>query len=255
MSGDDSLRLGEIERIDYPTDSTNESKTQNEYLVRATHRDRRGIECSTLYRCVLADWFGGQADYMRYSLRAQVIPPTTQEVVGDGSMVLFACVNGETHRGVIISGVRHPAVTTADPAKKRFLSFEFNGVHVDIDDNGTLVLKVPGATNLDGSPDSKRKATNKGSTVTLDASGDIKVDDQNGDSILISPASNSIVVTAKNVTVKATSVLVEAGKVQLGADNLQPMQGGVVLASGIDTFTGTPYGALGNASQTVMANK
>jgi hypothetical protein len=48
-----------------------------------------------------------------------------------------------------------------------------------------------------------------------------------------------------------------AEKIELGAENLGllPLVNGVVLASGIDPFTGSTYGALGSASQVITAKK
>lgn len=52
-------------------------------------------------------------------------------------------------------------------------------------------------------------------------------------------------------------ISIKGANVQLGADDLAdlPLQNGVVLASGIDPFTGLTYGALGNASSVVTAKK
>lgn len=54
-----------------------------------------------------------------------------------------------------------------------------------------------------------------------------------------------------------TKVTVVAPKVEIGADGLgaNPILNGVVLGSGIDTFTGASYGVLGSASQVVTAKK
>lgn len=47
-----------------------------------------------------------------------------------------------------------------------------------------------------------------------------------------------------------------SGEIFLGDDKtLLPLVNGVVLASGVDTFTGATYGVLGSASMTVMAKK
>jgi hypothetical protein len=51
--------------------------------------------------------------------------------------------------------------------------------------------------------------------------------------------------------------LAGAGNVYLGSGDgtLTPLLDGVVLASGVDTFTGATYGALNSASQRIMARK
>lgn len=57
--------------------------------------------------------------------------------------------------------------------------------------------------------------------------------------------------------VSGALISIKGGNVQLGADDLGdlPLQNGVVLASGIDTFTGATFGALGSASSVVTAKK
>ena len=60
------------------------------------------------------------------------------------------------------------------------------------------------------------------------------------------------------VFTSTTAVKIDsAGQVLVGAIGapLLPLTHGVVLASGIDTFTGATYGALGSASTKVMAEK
>jgi len=58
-------------------------------------------------------------------------------------------------------------------------------------------------------------------------------------------------------TSKAAVKITAAGQVLVGAIGapLLPLTHGVVLASGVDTFTGATYGALGSASTKVMAEK
>lgn len=52
----------------------------------------------------------------------------------------------------------------------------------------------------------------------------------------------------------ASRVSLPAGKVELGGEDLLPVNG-VVHGLGVDAFTGLPYWMLGNASRTVMAKK
>lgn len=51
------------------------------------------------------------------------------------------------------------------------------------------------------------------------------------------------------------SLALVAGLLHLGGEGLNPVLDGVVTAQGIDSFTGSTYGSLGNASQVVMAKK
>ncbi len=74
-------------------------------------------------------------------------------------------------------------------------------------------------------------------------------DKVSGDSVSMKPA--QLKVTA------GTKVTVVCPEIELGAEGLAPefLTAGVVLASGIDTFTGLTYGALQNASTVVTAKK
>lgn len=65
-----------------------------------------------------------------------------------------------------------------------------------------------------------------------------------------------VFIEARNSTVRveADTVTVEADKVQLGKDNLVAPNG-VVHGSGIDSFTGATYTALGSTSLKVFAEK
>lgn len=53
----------------------------------------------------------------------------------------------------------------------------------------------------------------------------------------------------------AISIVVSSASIMLGGNGLFPLTEGVVLGSGIDTFTGATYGILGSASAVVMAKK
>ncbi len=74
-------------------------------------------------------------------------------------------------------------------------------------------------------------------------------DKTTGDLVSMKPAQLKIKATTK-VTVVAP--MVEAGADGIGA---APLLNGVVLASGIDPFTGVSYGLLGSASSKVTADK
>jgi phage baseplate assembly protein gpV len=268
---DATLRVGEVVEAISPTDSANkDSNTKNKcwvYIVNVSYRDGTGARSVVPYRCVVADLFGGLGDHFRHTVRrADKVLPTE---FGAGSQVIILCVNADKNDALIVGGMRHRKDVSADPSET-FLDFVFNGVHVAIDKDGALTVEVPGATKLDGSPDDNRDSNNQGSKVTFAKDGVITVDDNNGDSIVLSPAdktvtikASKVVVEADDVDVKATNVKVEATQATIKADlvnlgdertGIDP-QDGVVVGSGIDTFTGSPYFALGSTSLIVSAKK
>jgi hypothetical protein len=260
---DGLLRVGEVLSAHYPDDPENVSKVEVEYIVRVNLRDGAGTTIQTPYRCVLADGFGAagdEGDHLRHSLRAQDAPKEV-EAVGNGAIVLIACINGDLAQAVIISCLRNPKRGPKDLVG-RFLDFAFNGVKVSIGDDGSFTLQVPGATKTDGSPDN-RDENNHGSKVTLASNGDVTVSDENGDSIVVSPGEKRIEVKAgdhettveNDWELRASKVRVIADEVELGDSNLNIVQHGVVLGGGVDTFSGQTYSTLGNSSKTVKANK
>lgn len=247
---DSSLRLGEVLACYAATDPLNVSGKENEYIVLTNHRNGSGELVPAPYRCTLSDGFGAAGDHYRRSLRARGQPPD-QGSVGNGAWVLLACINGDKAHAVILSCLRNQNRTDQDPAG-RFLSFEFNGVTVDIGDDGSMKLQVKGSTGIDGSLDSDGDPTiitvTSDRKVTIDT-GDVTV---NSDSATVN--SDDVAVNATKVDVEADIVNVKSEDVNLGDSLLTPNQG-VVTGEGVDTFTGTPYAALGNASLTVKAKK
>jgi hypothetical protein len=255
---DTSIRVGEITASYDVDDPQNQSKSEREYCVMVNHRDADSPLIQQLYRCTLRDGFGAQGDHFRHSLRPSS-SPQKDKAVTDGAIVLIACPNGDKSQAVILDCIKQPNRTTKDP-KGRFLSFEFNGISVEIGDDGGFKMTVPGPTTSTGAPD-QRDNDNHGTSLEMNAAGDVEISDHNGESIKISPGAKTIEVLAdthkttcdSQWTLRAQKVVVVADEVNLGADNLMAMKNGVVLGGGIDTFTGTPYYALGSASNVVKA--
>lgn len=73
---------------------------------------------------------------------------------------------------------------------------------------------------------------------------------QRAPTILLGPNADVVEITG-------THTYSRSNDIQLGsrAGTMIPLQDGVVVASGIDTFTGVPYGLLGSASTKVQAEK
>lgn len=269
---DTTLRVGEVVAAYSPTDPANGNPaTKNKqwvYLVNVSYRDGTGAMSVVPYRCTMGGLFGGLGDRMRYSVRPT--DSTKEKGFSKGARVLVLCTNGNKSGAIIVGSVRHDNDLTQEP-DKTFFDFQFNGVKATIDHEGALVLTVPGATKLDGTPDDNRDESNKGTSVTFGKDGSIAITDANGDTVTVSPKDKSITVTAGAQTttvekawkLKAATVLVEADeatidspKVSLGGKALEinPLDE-VVVGSGIDTFTGVPYKGLGSTSTKVKARK
>jgi hypothetical protein len=258
---DNGLHFGEIVAMFPPNHMANISKKETEYVVMVQLRDSIGILTPTPYRCVRVDGLGGVSDHLRMTVR-----PSSGEIkersITDGSMVLIACINGDKNNGVILGGIRHPDNKTVDVSDARYLSFMFNGVAVNIADDGGLKITIAGATKNDGTPDN-RSENNKESFVEVKANGNVCLSDNHGQTITINPEEKMIFLECDkeehNVDtswkVKTSTATIIADKIYLGGEHLQSMTEGVVVASGVDTFTGSTYGILGSASGKVMAKK
>lgn len=268
---DTTLRLGEVVAAYAPNDPRNRGVSHNRewvYVVNVTYRDGAGIRSIVPYRCTRMDTLGGIAEHVRCTVRRTDTEGNANFT--KGNQVLVLCPNGDKSSALIIGGVRHSKDESSDP-NDTFFDFVFNGVHAAIDKDGALSLVVPGATKLDGAPDDNRDSNNHGSTITFSKGGVISVSDENGQSIVISPEDKTITVKAGDavteiqnkwllkvptVEIEADVVTVKAPKINLGGEELSinPLDE-AVIGSGIDTFTGIPFKALGDTSSVVKIKK
>lgn len=296
------LLVGEVTDILYP-DNENNTTGDTEYIVNVWRRKGNGAQERIAFHCFQADAFGSVADWFRFSFRAADADEENTPL-SNGATVLVACINGDRSQAYIVGAIPQPNREKVDPdsAEGRYLRGRFNGVEVSIQDDGSFEMTVPGAVKTDGTPDDKRDENNHGSKVTFAANGDIVIDDQNGESITVSPGNKTIVIESsdtilataeKNITatagedasltvgkntdietgerlseksdqhevdassswrVRTGHASISSSDVNLGADKTSPTNG-VVFGEGIDTFTGLPYFALGNASKTVKTTK
>jgi phage baseplate assembly protein gpV len=248
---DNSLRVGEVIAVRAPSDPLNVSGKENEYIVSASYRDGQGALVQAQYRCVLRDGLGTKGDHYRRSLRARDAEKD-QKNIGDGAVVLIACINGDKGQAVIMDCLRNPNRTDPDP-EGRFLDFEFNGVHISIDDAGMLTLEVLGPTDTDGEPEDEDA---KKTTVTIDKAGAVTIEttDISIKAESATVEADDVTVDASNVEVDADHVTVKSPDVNLGDSSLDPSNG-LVHGQGVDTFTGAPYFALGNTSKVVKGKK
>lgn len=243
--GETSLRVGEVVGAFAPGDNRNrDENTRNQwvYLVNVAYRNNDGAYSKTPYRCTVMDAFGSLTDHYRHTVR----PATGQtegrgSPFGKGARVLVLCPNGDKSNSFIIGGMRHEQDKTPDPTTT-FLDFLFNGVHASIDAAGAFVLEVP------GSPDGQKDSNNHGSKVTFAKDGTVTVDDQTGQKAVLDPGGEKVEVYGKKVTVFSDNV-------QLGGDNLTEQNDGVVVADGVDYFTGLTYFELQNTSKKVRAKR
>lgn len=178
------LRQGEIREVIYPDDPRSVTKTVVEYSVAVQVRDGNGPAAVVNYpNCQAANLFGGTADKLRYTYRAQAKDPEKGKVISDGSKVQILCVNGELRRAFIVGGINEEKTAEAKNDGHN-LRFEFNGVQVGINNDGEMRVEFRGATQTDGKLTSAADANASGSSLVFSKDGSIKAFTASGDQFI-----------------------------------------------------------------------
>jgi len=210
------LRAGEVKAIIYPEDTNSRSKKWIEYDVLVSHREN-GTSVTKLYHnCILANDLQGLADSSFRTLRVDVPPPGSitdsfsQLKPGDGSRVLLLCINGDTANAVIISGLRNSSEDDLGVKDLgHHLDYEFNGVHLSIQDDGSFSITKNGPTTPAGDFDSARgTAEANGTVVEVDVDGSFRVSTKdNAQSVVIDNKAGTITVSGdQDLTLNADTI-------------------------------------------------
>ncbi len=151
----DSLRVGEIKEIIYPTDTKSISRKYIEYTVEVAHREGGGPETSATYSgCIVGNLFGLGGDIFNFTLRpdSKNGPTKTKESVGGiGAKVLLLCVNGSKNRSVIVGGIRDELTgDEGDKDEGHNLKFQFNGLKTTINKDGEFNASYNGPSQANG---------------------------------------------------------------------------------------------------------
>lgn len=232
------LRVGEVQEAIPPIDPRNVSKRVTEYRVYVQQMSGNTMVGRVYDYCTISNMFGSLADHLEYSLRA--VPSASNKDsqknsgAGKGAKVLLLCINGSVQNAVIIGAIRDSSQTPETPGLGQHLDFVFNGVSININDSGELSLKVAGKTDLDGK------------TINEDVGSSVKID-----------AAGNVTVSVKNdVSVNCSKATIVADKIQLGEDGIESdPNAGVVLGSAIEPLSGKLGWQLGWTSKNVTAKK
>lgn len=176
---DNVLHIGEVKEIIYPSDERSVSKKFREYTV-FVQRRANGTYVNQVYEnCLLANQFGTSGDRVRYTLRPdpQVKSGVDSTFTGPGlgARVLIQCINGEMHSAIIVGGLSNADDTAEqqaeDDKRGHYYEFEFNGVQVAIEDDGSMKLLVKGKTDAAG-----KVQNENGTSITVAADGTCTID-------------------------------------------------------------------------------
>ncbi|MDE2425782.1 MAG: hypothetical protein KGO96_07730 [Elusimicrobia bacterium] len=166
-----TLRVGRIIKIYNPTDQANLSKKWIEYDILVDRANSMGIHTQIVYpHCVIANLFGGAADYIEYTLRQESLNSPSNNKTYLGSWVLLLCMDSNANQSLIIGGIKHPKAPTQNPDDGHHYTFSFNGTLLKIANDGSVSLTIQGPTKSDGTVSSKIS-----SSFSFNADGSIKL--------------------------------------------------------------------------------
>lgn len=207
------IHVGRIVAIHGPGQSSNNNRKFFEYDVEV---DVGGGVKKVYPRCVMADPFGGYADYVQWTPRLSHGTDESGSRVDYGTRVFVLCLNGHTSRAVIIGGAKHHALPKETQEDGHHFVAVFNGVKISVNSEGELELNRKGPTFSDGTPtgDEAQEAYihfNNLGDMELGAGADsqalIYLDSQNK-RILIEGEDQVKVNAGGNVTVESAGLLV-----------------------------------------------
>lgn len=233
------LRVGEVRDIIYPDDERSLSKQFLEYTVQVYQKTNGDPGTSTFYsNCLVSNLFGGGADNFTYTLRATKKYTNNETGLGNGSKVLLLCIDGETINAIIVSGILTKEFNDQQSEDDGHnLKLNFNGIAVQVNDDGELTVTFNGATDNDGKVIDD---SGQGSTLSLTKDGSIVLahDDE---SIKIDHQNNQINInSSSNTTIKSSGLLV--------GDATDNMMLGSTYREAQSTLNSTLIGALSSFS-------
>lgn len=203
--GDLSLKIGQVIRINYPDPGKAQTTQTTTYDIIVNQNAGDGAKTDIYYGAQMSNIFGGLADYVDYTARTnsdkgqfilsgQAITEANYDKIL-GSHVIIACIDGSSTDSVIVGALPHYLNTIVNEktykkpikADGHFLNFMFNGVNININKNGELLIKKGGPTNAKGALDEDNKEGGKkeqaNSFIQIDKAGKILLSTTNKEKI------------------------------------------------------------------------
>lgn len=211
------LKAGFIVASYAANDPNNKLKLCTEYDVQTIEQFENKGSTSILYKnCLSSQGFGGIADFLEFTLRPKTLQtnkgfPTFNDQ--DGAIVLIKCLDNCGDKAIVVNTLIHPDRPTTITSTSPQLSGEYNGVNVQIANDGSCSLTFKGATDSKGVP----LDPSQGNTVFQ-----IKTDGSfefNHSTVAISAdRSGVLTISAKsdaNITIGGNSTVTTAGDTNL----------------------------------------
>lgn len=230
------LKMGSVINIIETDDPRNTTGMFPEYDVAVVEKELDVSYSLVVYRnCIRTDGLGGKAEYIDFKLRA----PTESGEEGNqdmnkhnGSIVLLNCLDGTSTQAVITGSVQHPErQNILDKEKGHAFIAEFNGLQIQIDQEGAFSVVFQGATDNDGKP---LKQDVGGSFFKITENGSLEIGDDNGEIIVLDKENQELIVTAKkNAKIEIGEELeFKVGKgvnLDVGEDLISKIEGSVEI--------------------------
>ena len=253
-----SLKAGIVIQSYAADDPLNKTGLSTEYDVQVIEQyEDKGTTAQIYRNCVSVQGFGSIADYFEAALR----PMTTQTNKGtpifkgqNGAIVLLQCLDSVGEKGVVVGSLIHPDRITNISTTAPRLSAEYNGVNIEIQNDGSCSLTFKGATDSNGVPNGQGNTVFQikpdGSFEFNHATISINADKSGVLSINATGNANITVGGNTNVTVSGDTNLTAAGKTIIKSKEIDmnidsPESGnGIITSNGsqgvIDMITGIP---------------
>lgn len=150
------LKAGFIIASYSANDPNNKSKLCTEYDVQTIEQFENKGSTSILYKnCLSSQGFGSIADFLEFTLRSKTYQekPGTPTFNGqDGAVVLIKCLDNCGDKAIVVGNLIHPDRTTNITSTSPKLSGEYNGVNLEINNDGSCSLTFKGSTDSKGNP-------------------------------------------------------------------------------------------------------
>lgn len=232
------LKAGIVVKSYAPTDPNNQSGLCTEYDVITIEQFENKGSTSILYRnCISAQGFGSLADFLEYTLR----PKTFQTNKGsptfanqDGAVVLIQCLDGVGDKAAIVGNLIHPDRNTNITSNDPKLSGEYNGVNIEIANDGSCSLTFKGATDSTGKPtdasqgntvfqikkDGSFEFNHSTITISADRSGVLTINAKSDANITVGGNTNINTTGVANIIAQGTTT-VDGSTIKLGVSAIE----------------------------------
>ena len=150
------IKAGIVVKSYAADDENNQNGLCTEYDVITFEQFENKGSTSILYRnCLSTQGFGGLADFLEYTLRAKSFQNNTGAPTfsdQDGAVVLIQCLDNVGDKAIVTGTLIHPDRTTNITSTAPQMSGEYNGVNVEIANDGSCSLTFKGDTDSKGVP-------------------------------------------------------------------------------------------------------